>query len=111
VRWSACSQELSYELRPLSASRTLLALTSEHRVSTRFNFYTIRWANRVMSSIKSNILYVLRAREEQAQRAARVAEISRFASDTLDDREGKQPGLDCRLTRVATTFEWLPHKS
>jgi hypothetical protein len=73
----------TYELRPLSASRTLLVLTSEHRVSTRFNPYASWWANRIMSSIQSNILYVLRARAERAQQSPRISESSRMASDTI----------------------------
>jgi len=54
----------TYELRPLSPSRTLLVLTSEHRVSTRFNPYASWWADRIMLSIQENILHVLRARAE-----------------------------------------------
>lgn len=57
----------TYELRPLSPSRTLLVLTSEHRVSTRFNLYATWWADRIMSSIQTNILYVLRERAESAR--------------------------------------------
>jgi hypothetical protein len=56
----------TYEVRPLSPSRTLLVLSSEHRVSTRFNPYASWWADRIMSSIQRNILYVLRERAERA---------------------------------------------
>ena len=56
----------TYELRPLSPARTLLVLTSEHRVSTRFNFYASWWATRVMESIQENILHVLLGRAERA---------------------------------------------
>lgn len=28
-------------------------------------------------------------------------------SSIMDDREGHQPGVECRLTRVATTFRWI----
>jgi hypothetical protein len=62
----------TYELRPLSPSRTLLVLTSEHRVSTRFNPYASWWADRIMSSIQENILHVLRARAERAQARSRT---------------------------------------
>jgi hypothetical protein len=65
----------TYELRPLSASRTLLVLTSEHRVSTRFNPYASWWADRIMSSIQKNILYVLRARAERVPMSTPTAEI------------------------------------
>jgi hypothetical protein len=57
----------TYELHPLPGARTLLVLTSEHRVSTRFNFYATFWANRIMSSIQQNILHVLCDRAERAQ--------------------------------------------
>jgi hypothetical protein len=69
----------TYELHPLPGARTLLVLTSEHRVSTRFNFYAIFWANRVMSSIQQNILHVLRDRAERA----RTSRNMRSASDTM----------------------------
>lgn len=29
----------------------------------------------------------------------------------LDDREGHQPGIECRLTRAAATFRWLDSKA
>lgn len=54
----------TYELRPLSPTRTLLVLRSEHRVSTRFNPYASWWADRVMASIQRNILVVLKGRAE-----------------------------------------------
>jgi hypothetical protein len=56
----------TYELHSLSPSSTLLVLTSEHRVSTRFNPYASWWAERIMSSIQRNILCVLRERAERA---------------------------------------------
>ena len=64
----------TYELKPISPSRTLLVLTSEHRVSTRFNPYATWWANRIMTSIQKNILYVLRARAEGVPMTTRTAE-------------------------------------
>jgi hypothetical protein len=56
----------TYELRALSRGRTQLVLTSEHRVSTAFNPYAVWWADRVMRSIQTNILGVLRERAERA---------------------------------------------
>ena len=56
----------TYELQPLSAARTLLVLTSEHRVSTRFNAYAGWWADRIMTSVQRNILVVLKERAELA---------------------------------------------
>jgi len=55
----------TYELQPLSSSRTVLVLRSEHRVSTRFNFYAGWWADRVMASVQRNILVVLKGRAER----------------------------------------------
>ena len=57
----------TYDLEPLGRNRTRLRLTSEHRVSTRFNVYAGWWANRVMRSIQSNILHVLRDRAERGR--------------------------------------------
>jgi hypothetical protein len=57
----------TYDLEPLGESRTRLVLTSEHRVSTRFNLYAGWWANRIMRSIQSNILHVLRDRAERGR--------------------------------------------
>lgn len=56
----------TYELHPVSPTRTLLILRSEHRVSTRFNLYAGWWADRVMASVQGNILGVLKARAETA---------------------------------------------
>lgn len=36
----------------------------------------------------------------------RGSTIARISS-SIDDREGHQPGVECRLTRVATTFRWI----
>jgi Polyketide cyclase / dehydrase and lipid transport len=60
----------TYELRALSRGRTQLVLTSEHRVSTAFNPYAGWWADRVMSSIQTNILGVLRDRAEHTTERA-----------------------------------------
>ena len=56
----------TYELQPVSPTRTVLVLRSEHRVSTRFNFYAAWWADRVMASVQRNILVVLKERAEMA---------------------------------------------
>lgn len=60
----------TYELHPLSPTKTLLVLRSEHRVSTRFNPYAAWWADHIMSSIQQNILQVLKARAEPPSRRA-----------------------------------------
>lgn len=56
----------TYELRPISPTRTLLVLRSEHRVSTHFNPYAAWWADHIMASIQRNILQILRNRAERA---------------------------------------------
>jgi len=56
----------TYELNELSPGRTQLVLTSEHRVSTAFNPYAVWWADRIMRSIQTNILGVLRDRAEHS---------------------------------------------
>ena len=58
----------TYELHPLGDGGTQLVLTSEHRVSTAFNPYAVWWADRVMRSIQTNILGVLRDRAERSSR-------------------------------------------
>ena len=58
----------TYELHPLGDGGTQLVLTSEHRVSTAFNPYAVWWADRVMRSIQTNILDVLRDRAERSSR-------------------------------------------
>lgn len=62
----------TYELRRIGASHTLLRLTSEHRVSTRFNAYSGWWADRIMRSIQANILEVHRRRAERGRSAPAV---------------------------------------
>ena len=55
-----------YELHPVNGGRaTRLVLRSEHRTSTRFNFYAGWWADRVMASIQNNIMAVHKARAER----------------------------------------------
>ena len=56
----------TYELRPISPTRTILVLRSEHRVSTHFNPYAAWWADHIMSSIQDDILHILRNRAERA---------------------------------------------
>ena len=67
----------TYELQPLSPTRTLLVLRSEHRVSTRFNLYAGWWADRVMTSVQRNILVVLKERAQRATAGRDTASTSR----------------------------------
>jgi len=53
-----------YEIEPVAPGRVVLHLTSEQRLSTRFNAYTQLWTDRLMSDIQSTILEVVKARAE-----------------------------------------------
>lgn len=62
--------EGGYRIEPLGAGQVRLHLDSQHRISTRFNFYTSLWSDSLMSEIQRNILRVLKARAEGASAAA-----------------------------------------
>ncbi|MDY7094888.1 MAG: hypothetical protein SX243_18095 [Acidobacteriota bacterium] len=53
-----------YELEVLGPQRTLLRLSSTHRLNTRFNGYTRLWTRLFMSRIQDNILQVVAQRSE-----------------------------------------------
>ena len=56
----------TYELESRDGGRsTRLVLRSRHRVSTRFNLYSVWWAERIMASIQWNILRVHKERAER----------------------------------------------
>jgi len=59
----------TYEIEPLNRNRCTLHLSSDTRVSTRFNFYARPWARFLMRDIQSTILEVIKTRSEQARRA------------------------------------------
>ncbi len=59
-----------FVLEPLGG-RTRLHLESEHRVSTRFNFYTRLWTEAVMRDIQANICKVILTRSEARGAASR----------------------------------------
>ncbi|MFN8392976.1 MAG: hypothetical protein U0136_21965 [Bdellovibrionota bacterium] len=54
-----------YEILPLSDGSVRLRLSSDHRLSTHFNWYAGIWSDFVMSEIQSNILHVIRRRCEE----------------------------------------------
>jgi hypothetical protein len=56
-----------YRIELLEDGRTLLHLSSRHRLSTTFNFYAGMWTDAVMRDIQDNILYVIRNRCEAKQ--------------------------------------------
>jgi hypothetical protein len=54
----------TYDLEPVGDTATRLVLTSEYRVSTHFNRYSGWWADRIMKSVQTGILGVLKVRAE-----------------------------------------------
>lgn len=62
----------TYEIVPVSADEVELRLWSTHRLSTHFNPYARLWTDFVMRQIQGNILQVVRARAEAAQRQVRM---------------------------------------
>jgi hypothetical protein len=55
-----------YRLEPLSNGVTRLHLSSQHRVSTDFNWYAHLWTDAVMADLQKTILLVVRKRCESA---------------------------------------------
>jgi hypothetical protein len=58
-----------YRLEPLAKNLTRLHLSSQHRLSTDFNWYAHLWTDAIMADLQKRILYVVKARS-QAQAAA-----------------------------------------
>ncbi len=54
----------TYQIEPLENQQVRLHLSSQFRVSTRFNFYAGLWAKFLMSDIQKSILKVLKQRAE-----------------------------------------------
>lgn len=57
-----------YEITPRGEKSVLVTLRSEHRLSTKFNFYASLWSKAIMSSIQKNILQVVQARCEKGNK-------------------------------------------
>jgi hypothetical protein len=55
-----------YRLEPLANAVTRVHLSSQHRISTDFNWYAHLWTDAVMSDLQKNILSVIRQRCERA---------------------------------------------
>ncbi|PJZ69073.1 hypothetical protein CH373_17510 [Leptospira perolatii] len=51
-----------YEIVPTGENQVLLVLSSEYRISTRFNFYSSLWTDFIMRSIQNYILKIIRNR-------------------------------------------------
>jgi len=54
----------TYQIEPLGPNRCRLHLTSNHRLSTRFNAYASWWSEKIMDQIQGSILEVIRIRSE-----------------------------------------------
>lgn len=54
----------TYELEKVTDNQFILHLSSEHRLNTRFNWYTQIWTNFFMNDIQRNILEVVKKRAE-----------------------------------------------
>jgi hypothetical protein len=54
----------TYRIEPLSPTTSRLHLTSNHRLSTRFNAYAGWWSVKIMDQIQGSILEVVRKRAE-----------------------------------------------
>ena len=57
-----------YRLEPLANGITRIHLSSEHRLSTDFNWYAHWWTDAVMADVQNTILLVVRDRCETASR-------------------------------------------
>ena len=57
----------TYQIEVLGPDRCRLHLTSNHRLSTRFNAYAAWWSVRIMDQIQGSILEVIRDRAESAK--------------------------------------------
>ncbi len=55
----------TYRCEPLGSHRCRLHLTSNHRLSTRFNSYAAWWSEQIMDQIQGSILEVIRIRAEE----------------------------------------------
>lgn len=56
-----------YEIEPQGLNRVRLHLNSEHRLSTRFNWYAALWSSFLMRDIQNSILGVIKTRCEKAR--------------------------------------------
>ena len=57
--------EGKYEIENINNNKIKLHLTSQFRLSTRFNFYSGLWSKLIMRDIQKNILEIIKQRSEQ----------------------------------------------
>lgn len=55
----------TYVIEPLPSGRVLLHLSSDQRLSTRFNFYSHLWTEWLMADLQNYILHIIKNRCEQ----------------------------------------------
>ena len=55
-----------YRIEPLANGAVLLHLSSQHRLTTDFNWYAHLWTDAVMSDLQQRILLVVKNRAESA---------------------------------------------
>jgi hypothetical protein len=63
--------EGKYEIENVNESKIILHLTSQFRLSTRFNFYSGLWSKLIMKDIQKNILDIIKRRSETNQYSRR----------------------------------------
>lgn len=63
--------EGKYEIEKINDSKIILHLTSQFRLSTRFNFYSGLWSKLIMKDIQENILEIIKRRSEIVQDSGR----------------------------------------
>jgi len=56
----------TYWIEPLGGGRVMLHLSSDQRLSTRFNFYSHLWTEALMANLQNYILRIIKARCEKA---------------------------------------------
>ena len=56
--------EGKYEIEKVNDNKIILHLTSQFRLSTRFNFYSGLWSKLIMKDIQENILEIIKSRSE-----------------------------------------------
>ena len=62
--------EGKYEIEKLNETKIKLHLTSQFRLSTRFNFYSGLWSKLIMRDIQKNILEIIKQRSEQQRNSS-----------------------------------------
>jgi len=65
----------TYQIEPLENQQVRLHLSSQFRVSTRFNFYAGLWAKFLMNDIQKSILEVLKQRAESISNLPRSPKV------------------------------------